>query len=232
MSVAPERNAVVSGTVDPVLDGWNAAPDANAPLESEYRSPLDATQLLTSAQLQNVPAAQPTPVVAAIAAIPLRVWVPVLILIAILLCVSAAYDVLTIYTPGSWSNARWRFAIVGAAVPKMLKVTVAAALMTVAFTFVERRILSNIIAAILALISVALLAFTPLFLMDALQVRLILPTRMAGDVFVANVSFAMALMVLYSLVVFACAVTLRKTSQWLKLDLNSPEKVVNREWDR
>ena len=48
----------------------------------------------------------------------------------------------------------------------------------------------------------------------------------------ANVSFATALLVLISLVLFACAMTLRKTAQWLKLDLNSPENVVNREWDR
>ena len=114
----------------------------------------------------------------------------------------------------------------------MLKVTVAIVLVTVAIAFTERRRLSNICAGLLALTSALLLLLAPLFLMDALQVRLVLPTRMAGDVFVANVSFAIALVVLIRLVLFACAWTLRKTAQWLKLDLNSPEKVVNREWDR
>ncbi len=68
--------------------------------------------------------------------------------------------------------------------------------------------------------------------MDALQVRLVLPERMTGKVFVANVSFAIMLSVLISLVLFACAVTLRKTAKWLKLDLNSPENVASREWNQ
>ena len=216
------------------LDAWNDAPDLTGGEEYVYDSPVDDGVLPATDQLPTpaLPPVVPPPIVESVAKMPSSVWVPTLVLMAVLLFVSAGYDILTILTPGSASTSRWRFAIVGSATPKLLKVTVAGALITLALALSESRILSNIFAFVLMLGSLVVLAVAPLFLLDALQVRPALPARMSGSVFTANVSFALALLVVMSLVLFACALALRKTSNWLKLDLNSPTNIATREWDR
>ena len=111
MSAVPNENRTVAAPVgNPIADAWNDAPDTTAPFEPEYRSPLGATHfddLSTQSDLEPTEPAEPLSSGAiAIARLPAGIWVSMLMMFAILLVVSTAYDFTTIIPPSGIVGSR------------------------------------------------------------------------------------------------------------------------------
>ncbi len=133
---------------------------------------------------------------------------PVIFILAGYLALSGLYDAVGVVSPGRISSTAWRFGVVGAVAPTLVKPVLGLCLASFALLSMNRKLLS-IAMIVLQVASAALIAvIIPMFLLDALQVRPVLPENMTGRPFVMNVSIAVAFLVAAIVVQLACARTL------------------------
>lgn len=124
------------------------------------------------------------------------------------LALSGLYDAISVVAPGRVTSTAWRFGVVGAIAPTMVKPILGLCIASFGLLSLNRRLLSISMIVLQVALSAVLVVVIPMFLLDALQVRPVLPENMTGRPFVLNVSIAIAFLVSAIAVQLACARTL------------------------
>ena len=239
MSLPPKEDGeVVARIRNPVVDDWNDTPEdaaQTAPMHSGIGTlPPEVPRSAEKSPRRgmDMSAKAPAPV-AAIAQVVnenvLSRWVPVMAVFAVYAIYAGFQESLGNVSSPRLSSPAWRFGIVGQAAPGLLKVMLGVSLATLALLTAERKIASRIVMWLLALGTLALLAVVPFFLLDALEVRPSLPSRMSGKIFAVSVAFAVFALLGATVVMGTCIWSLRGQLRRLKLDNKS---LVDQAWDR
>lgn len=137
-------------------------------------------------------------------------WVPLLAVFAAYAFFSGVVDVVSSVMPGVFSSAIWRFGAVGAMAPTLVKPGIGCALTTVVLLLSDRRTLSNVFMWLQVFAAVCCLIVVPFFILDAIQVRAVLPDNLSGRVWVMNVAVAVCHFIAAIAVLLTGAWTLRR----------------------
>jgi len=154
------------------------------------------------------------------------IWVPVLSVFALYAFFAGAVDVIGGVLPGVFSSAIWRFGAVGAMAPMLVKPSIGCALVTVILLLADRRRLSMVFMWTQVIAAVCTLIVIPFFVLDAIQVRAVLPDNLSGRVWVMNVGVAVCYFVAAIAVLLTCASTLRRFTR----EISQKEKEAVPTW--
>ena len=220
MQIPPNEDGKILASIrNPVVDDWNDAPESTATtgLDASDVRGLPAGRRLDHGDTRR-PAA--TPATAPVRSAPtvlrgsdveavLARWVPVLLAIALYAALSGLHDTLGNLTAPRLGDPRWRFGLVAQTGLALLKFVFCASFLTFALLVSEQRTAARLVMWLMALGAVVLPVVAPFFLLDALQVRAILPSGTSDQRFLVNVAFTLTELVASATVLGTCAWALR-----------------------
>ncbi len=232
MSSIPAVTDPVSGHApDPRVEAWNDVPSHVA--GSIAPASPGALELADQASSNDsIASAGAASALASVGTVTLEQFIglaaPLMAVIGLFSFIAGAHGVLANYRDGDIGSATYRFGMVGGAAPSLFPTMLGISLMTFAQITSRRRWMSRLMIVLFVVVGIVLLAAWPIFVLDAMQARPLLPDNLAGNVLIVSAVFVSAFLLGASATCAACAWVLRKHAAFLATD----KKTIAKAWDK